>query len=81
MFVNTSKGICFDFFNNVANTCSYGLKILRNIDIKYPFHLWHIFVYFFLFHNGCLSAFNNTLVSITSMQVLLFFSLCVLSLS
>ena len=39
-FANTSEGNCFFFYfsNNTAKTSPYGLKILRNIEIKYFFY-------------------------------------------
>ena len=51
----------FDFINNAANTCSYDLKISRNIEIKCVFHSKAFFHPFNNFHTGCLSALNGKL--------------------
>ena len=48
----------FNFSNNVAKTCSYKLKISRNIKIKYVFHFKAYFHVLDTFHASCLSALN-----------------------
>ena len=54
----------FSFINNAANTCSYDLKISRDIEILYVFHFKAFFHPFNNFHRVCLSAFKVKLCSL-----------------
>ena len=46
------------FLDNVAKTCSYGLKISEKIEIKDILQSKSFFHYSNLLHTSCLSAFN-----------------------
>ena len=37
--MNAIEGNCFFYFCNVAKTCSYGINISRNLEIKYLFFI------------------------------------------
>ena len=54
--------IVFYFSNNVANSCSYGFEISRNIEIKCLFHLKVSFNVLYRFHTSCISALQHDLV-------------------
>ena len=42
--------------NNVAKTCSYGIKISRNTEIKYTYHFKAYSPVLVTFYTSCLSA-------------------------
>ena len=46
------------FLDNAARTCSYGLKISENIEIKHVFQSKLFFHHIKFLHTSCLSAFN-----------------------
>lgn len=65
MFVNTSKGIFFlIIFFSSCQCNSYGLKVLRNTEIKYLFHFKAYFYALDTFHISCLGAFKTNSINI-----------------
>ena len=64
MFVDANEeNLFFYFSNNVAKSCSYGLKISRNIKIKCLFHFKVYFNAVHTFQTSWLSAFKQGLIS------------------
>ena len=62
IFVNKSEGNCFFHFSiNVVKTCSYGLKVSRNMEIRYLFHFKAYFHVLGTVHTSCLIAYNDIL--------------------
>ena len=58
-FMNTSKGYCFLFFQCSAETCSYRLKISRNIQLRHLFQFKTYFQVLDTFHTSSFSAFDS----------------------
>ena len=66
MFVNTSEeNWLFNFSNNIAKTCSYELKISKNVETEYLFHFKSYFHVLNTFPASCLSALSLLLESVT----------------
>ena len=56
------RKIVFYFSSIVANSCSHGLEITGNIEIKCLFHFKACFNVLYRFHTSCISALEHGLV-------------------
>ena len=45
IYVKTCEKNCLILLNNTSKTCSFELKISRNIEIHYALHLKYIFIH------------------------------------